>query len=114
MAHEIADKDDSGKAPWHLFPWDAARQIVAVLRFGAGKYGDRNWERGLAYSRVYSALLRHLVAWWEGEPCDEETGSSHLAHAGCCLLFLLAFEGRGMRQLDDRPSRAEFTDRTVH
>src|SRR5690606_23402850 len=87
MAHEIADKDDSGKAPWHLFPWDAARQIVAVLRFGAGKYGDRNWERGIAYSRVYSALIRHLVAWWEGEPATRKRGShtSPTPAAACCF-----------------------------
>lgn len=96
-------KDDNGKAPWHLFPWDAARQIVAVLQFGAGKYGERNWETGIAYSRCYSALIRHLTAWWEREPCDKETGLSHLAHAGCCLVFLLAYEVRGMVQFDDRP-----------
>lgn len=96
-------KDDQGKLPWHLLPWDAVGGIVEVLRFGAGKYGERNWETGIAYSRCYSALIRHLTAWWEKEPRDEETGLSHLKHAGCCLLFLLAYEVRGMTQYDDRP-----------
>lgn len=99
-------KDDQGKLPWHLLPWDAVGGIVEVLRFGAGKYGERNWETGIAYSRCYSALIRHLTAWWEREPCDEETGLSHLKHAGCCLLFLLAYEVRGMTQYDDRPGEA--------
>lgn len=100
-------KDDIGKLPWHLLPWDAVEGIVEVLRFGAGKYGERNWERGIAYSRVYSALIRHLVAWWRRAPADDETGLSHLKHAGCCLLFLLAYEARGMQRLDDRPRRGK-------
>ena len=112
-------KHDAGKDPWHLLPWDAVRQVVAVLRFGASKYGDRNWESGIRYSRCYSALLRHMTAWWEGESRDPETGLSHLAHAGCCVVFLLAFEVRGLRALDDRPRVArtieapELTERGV-
>lgn len=101
MANE-GRKDDQGKLPWHLLPWDAVEGIVEVLRFGGGKYGERNWERGIAYSRVYSALIRHLVAWWRRAPGDDETGLSHLKHAACCVLFLLAYEARGMEHLDDR------------
>lgn len=95
-------KADAGKDPWELAPWDALRAVVAVLAFGAGKYGARNWERGMAWSRLYSATIRHLTAWWQGEARDAETGLPHLAHAACCVLFLLAFELRGMSG-DDRP-----------
>lgn len=95
-------KDDGGKDPWHLMPWDAARGIVKVLAFGAGKYGDRNWERGMSWSRCFSALIRHSTAWWQGEDRDAETGHSHLWHAGCCIMFLIAFEARGIG-VDDRP-----------
>ncbi len=98
-----ARKYDSHKDPWHLLPTDAVRRIVAVLGFGAGKYGPRNWESGMAWSRCYAALLRHLTAWWEGEKADEETGMSHLWHAGCCILFLIAYELRGVGT-DDRPT----------
>lgn len=99
-------KHDSGKDPWHLLPWDAARGIVRVLAFGAGKYGDRNWERGMAWSRPFAALQRHLTAWWEGERADPETGYSHLWHAGCCLVFLISYEIRGVGT-DDRPAARE-------
>jgi len=95
-------KADTGKDPWHLVPWDAVRAVVTVLAFGAGKYGDRNWERGMAWSRCFAALMRHMTAWWHREGADPETGYSHLAHACCCLLFLLAMELRGIGQ-DDRP-----------
>lgn len=95
-------KDDGGKAPWHLLPPDALNEIVLVLEFGARKYGDRNWERGMAWSRPFSALMRHMWAWWRGEDFDPETGYSHLAHAGCCILFLMTYRGRDVG-VDDRP-----------
>ena len=98
-------KDDQGKDPWHLAPWDAFRAIVKVLNFGAGKYAPRNWERGMAWSRPYGALIRHLTSWWEGEAADAETGYSHLWHAGCCVAFLIAYEIRGIGE-DDRPKAA--------
>jgi len=94
-------KKDAGKDPWHLVPWDAVRAIVKVLQFGANKYAPRNWEKGMAWSRPYDALMRHMTAWWEGEHKDAETGFSHLWHAGCCILFLIAFEIRGIGK-DDR------------
>jgi Domain of unknown function (DUF5664) len=95
-------KNDQGKDPWHLLPWDAVRAIVKVLGFGASKYDPRNWEKGMAWSRPYAGLMRHMTAWWEGEPADPETGYSHLWHAGCCIVFLIAYELRGKGH-DDRP-----------
>lgn len=70
---------------------------------GAEKYGERNWERGIAWSRVFAAALRHLWAWWRGENADPETGLPHLAHAACNLLFLLAYHRRQIGP-DDRPA----------
>lgn len=98
-------KDDTGKEPWHLAPWDAFRAIVCVLRFGAAKYEARNWEKGMAWSRPFAALQRHLTAWWDGEAKDAETGMSHLWHAGACVVFLIAYEIRNVGK-DDRPGAA--------
>lgn len=96
-------KHDTGKDPWDLLPWDAVREIVKILAFGASKYAPRNWEKGIVYSRLFAALQRHALAWWEREDRDPETGRSHLAHAACCVCFLLAFVLRGRVDLDDRP-----------
>jgi len=101
-----AQKFDGNKLPWHLLPTDAIRCIVSVLAFGASKYAARNWELGMDWSRPYAALLRHLTSWWEGEKADPETGYSHLWHAGCCILFLIAYELRGIGK-DDRPKAGE-------
>jgi hypothetical protein len=100
---DVAVKHDTQKDPWHLAPWDAIAAIVKVLMFGANRYGPRNWEQGFDWSRLYSATLRHLTAWWQGESNDADTGYSHLWHAGCCILFLIAHEMRGIGR-DDRPT----------
>lgn len=99
---EEGRKDDSEKLPWGLLPFDALNEIVKVLLFGKTKYGARNWERGMDWNRPFDALMRHMTAWWQREDRDQETGTSHLANAGCCLLFLLAYEIRGIGR-DNRP-----------
>lgn len=96
-------KDDTGKLPLHLLPTDALEAVTEVLQFGATKYAERNWEAGMAWSRLYAALLRHLWAWWRGFDRDPETGLSHLAHVCCCVLFLLAYHLR-QAGTDDRPA----------
>jgi hypothetical protein len=45
--------------------------------------------------------MRHLHAFNDGEDKDPESGLSHLAHASCCLMFLLEFE-KTHQELDDR------------
>jgi hypothetical protein len=101
-------KYDSGKLPYHLLPPELLESIAEVLDFGAKKYAPRNWELGMSWSRVFSALMRHMWAWFRGEDKDPETGFSHLAHAACCIAFLLTYEKRNIGE-DDRPviSRSE-------
>jgi len=97
-------KHDGGKLPWHLLPPDVIEEVLKVLDFGAKKYAPRNWEKGMAWSRPFSALMRHMWAWWRGEDRDAETGLSHLAHAACCIIFLLGYELRKIGK-DDRPHK---------
>jgi len=95
-------KNDKGKARFDLLPPEALEKICLAFNYGAEKYADRNWEKGLAYGRCFAALMRHLWAWWRREETDPESGLSHLAHAGACLFFLIAFVERGRIDLDDR------------
>lgn len=94
-------KFDSAKTRYDLIPPGALKEIADVLTYGATKYSAHNWAAGTEWSRYYNALRRHLEDWWGGEDDDPETNYKHLAHAGCCLLFLLAYaqEGGGT---DDR------------
>jgi hypothetical protein len=93
--------ESASKPRLELLPSAAIEQIAEVLTYGAAKYDDNNWCRGARWGRYYAALLRHLFAWWRGEDRDPETGMSHLAHAGCCLLFLMEYQRNGWGA-DDR------------
>lgn len=84
-----------------LLSREALVQIAQVLTFGAKKYEAQNWRKGLAWSRVLGAALRHLMAFNDGEDKDPETGLSHLAHLGCCTMFLLEYE-KTHKELDNR------------
>jgi hypothetical protein len=96
-----AVKYDSKKTRLELIPPEMINALGEILTFGANKYEERNWEKGMAWSRCYGALQRHLWSWWSGENNDPETGKSHLWHASCCLAFLVAYEARGTGE-DDR------------
>jgi hypothetical protein len=97
-------KADDGKAPYHLLAPEMLDAVAHVLDFGAKKYAPRNWELGMSWSRPFSALMRHMWAWWRGETHDPETGMSHLWHAACCIMFLIAYEAR-KAGTDDRPNK---------
>lgn len=83
-------KDDAGKPRWSLIPWASMREVLGVLEYGARKYDVDNWQRVPdARQRYFDAGMRHMLAWWQGERKDPESGWHHLAHAACCMLFLI-------------------------
>ncbi len=96
-----ATKHDSAKPDLSMLPYSSLTQIVLVMEFGKKKYGRDNWRKGMNWTRLSSAALRHLFAWIGGEDKDPESELSHLAHAGCNILFLLEFL-LTKPELDDR------------
>lgn len=102
-------KYDAAKLRYDLLPPELLQAVATILTFGAAKYGDRNWERGMAWGRLFGALMRHAWAWWSGETYDGETKKSHLWHAACCIAFLIAYEERGVGT-DDRARSLPETD----
>ncbi len=93
-------KYDQDKVRLDLLPPIALQEIGRVLTFGAQKYGANNWRKGINYTRLIAALMRHMNAYNAGEDIDSESGMSHLAHAGCCIMFLIGLQDR--KDLDDR------------
>lgn len=102
-------KYDSGKPRMDLIPPELMTEVAKILTFGAEKYADRNWEKGMDWGRVYGALQRHLWKWWNREDKDEETNESHLAHAACCIAFLIAYEQRNI----GKDTRNEHKENTI-
>lgn len=101
VAKGTAVKFDTDKLPLNLLSTEAMNQTAAVLKFGAQKYAEHNWRNGFTWGRPLAAAMRHLTAFNDGEDKDPESGLSHLAHAACCIMFLLEFE-KTHPELDDR------------
>lgn len=104
MPDEPGVKFDGGKRPWRLLPWKATGVVVDVLKFGAEKYSPDNWRKvPQARERYFDAAIRHLEAWHGGEMMDPESGLHHLAHAACCVLFILELELADHPRVGDPP-----------
>jgi hypothetical protein len=102
-----AQKFDGEKSRLDLIPTSALVAEGHVLKFGAEKYstketpGEHNWRKGLKFSQLVGAAMRHITAFNEGEDFDPESGLSHLAHARCCLAFLIEYQTSNSG-IDDR------------
>ena len=81
-------KYDDGKSPYDLLDPIALEGLASVLAFGAKKYASWNWAKGISYTRLIAALLRHTFAILRGELIDPESGLPHINHVGCCWMFL--------------------------
>jgi len=94
-------KHDIEKAPMALLPPRALEQVAKAMGYGAQKYGMYNYLKGIGYSRMLSALLRHTFQYLKGEDCDVESGLPHWAHIGANVLMLgeMTFE---RPEMDDR------------
>jgi len=92
MSRSYERKFDNGKLRWDLLPWDSVEQIVDILTYGEKKYDADSWKLvDDAENRYFSALLRHLIAYKQGEDIDQESSKLHLAHVATNALFLLWF-----------------------
>lgn len=95
-------KHDTGKLRYDLIPPYPMALVAEVYTIGARKYADRNWEKGIAWARIFRALLGHAWAWFLGEKHDPKDGQHHLASVVWCALALMEFEVTH-KELDDRP-----------
>ena len=100
-----AIKHDSGKERFDLLPQGPLFEVARVYTIGAAKYGDYNWAKGFAFSRVFAAMMRHAWKFWRGESIDTEDGQQHLASVVWCAMTLMHFDTHQekYKQFDDRP-----------
>jgi hypothetical protein len=97
------DQIATNKLPLHLVsPIVQAYQAIAHY-LGNVKYGSWNFRTGGARVSVYySALMRHMGAWLEGEELDPVDGTPHLANALACINIIIEAKHYGTL-VDDRP-----------
>lgn len=90
-----------GKPKLSLVPYEAQCEIAKVIEKGSEKRGLHEWREGRDWTKEVDAIQRHLGQWNNGEDKDEETGLSHLAHAGARLMMLITYEATNTGK-DDR------------
>ena len=94
------------KAPLSTISGPVLLEVGLGMMEGARKYGRHNYrEAGVRGSTYYDATIRHLIAWYEGEDIDPDSGLSHITKAIASLTVLrdaMIFKN----WTDDRPPKA--------
>lgn len=106
----MEQKDTNPKAPFgdarvpmSTVPATVMAELAVALLEGALKYGRHNYRvDGCRASTYYDATMRHLMAWWEGEDIDRDSGLHHLTKAIASLTVLRDAMLLG-KVNDDRP-----------
>lgn len=102
---ETNPKDALGikKVPLHCVPSAPLLEVGLAMMEGGRKYGAHNYRAiGVRASTYYDAAMRHLIAWWEGEDIDPDSGLHHVIKAAASL-FVLRDSMFMKNYEDDRP-----------
>lgn len=102
MSEQQGRKNDNQKPDTSLIPSAATLEEAAVWTFGKQKYSAHNWHKGISYSRILSALDRHLQLLKAGNDYDYENGFHNGAAIRCCAAMLIQFTLENRTDLDDR------------
>jgi hypothetical protein len=110
MSEKLTNPKDAvgiKKAPLSTVSAPVMMEVGVAMMEGARKYGRHNYrEAGVRGSVYYDATIRHLVAWWEGEDIDPDSGLSHITKAIASLTVLRDSMIRGNWD-DDRPPKVQ-------
>lgn len=107
MSGEIRDVSATGGAKGvkperiDLVPVHPLLALARLYARGAEKYDNHNWRKGYAWSNSYAALMRHAMAFWNGEDIDPELQEPHMAAVAFHAFALLQFM-RDYPEYDDR------------
>lgn len=88
----------TGKGRFDLVTPFGLMRLAKWYELGAQKYSDRNWEKGMPFSRYVDSAMRHLVKYIMGM-----TDEDHLAAAAWNILCIIHHEELGQTDLDDMP-----------
>lgn len=84
-----ATKFDTGKPKLSYVPQLALWEVGKSFSYGAAKYAEFNYSKGMEYTRLTDAALRHINQALRGEDIDEESQCYHISNAIASLMMLL-------------------------
>lgn len=94
-----AQREDSfGKGRPDLISPYALTRLAKWTELGGAKYGDRNWESGMYYTRYTASMFRHLIAWMKGDNSE-----CHLSAIMWNAMAIMHHQELGEIQWDDMP-----------
>lgn len=91
-----------GKGRFDLISPHMLRRLAGVYERGAKNHGDRNWEKGIPFSRCMDSALRHMNQYLAGMR-DED----HLAQAIWNITAIIHFEENRRDDLNDLPKEGQ-------
>lgn len=93
------------KTPMSTLCAPVLMEMALGMYEGARKYGRHNYRVvGVLGSVYYDAAMRHLMAWFEGEDIDPDSGLHHVTKALSTLMVLRDAMIQD-KFVDDRPPR---------
>lgn len=111
-----AVREGIGKLYFRHVPLESIAAGAASLEYGAQKYSDRNWEKGLPWQQLIDSLRRHLDDFERGHDIDDGPTGSGLPHicmimANAMMLSASVMRGIGqdnrLPKVDDMAFRAK-------
>ena len=73
-------KADDGKIRFDLIDAEVNEELAKVLTFGAEKYAEENWRKGINFKRLIAAAKRHLNEIEKNNDLDVSTLAKENAH----------------------------------
>jgi hypothetical protein len=80
-----AMREAIGVPYFRQLPLESLAAGAAALEYGAAKYENRNWEKGLPWQQMIDSLKRHIDDFERGRDYDDAEGGSGLPHI--CLIM---------------------------
>jgi hypothetical protein len=88
-----------------ISPW-ALNRLARHYENGSEKYSERNWEKGMPFSRYTASMFRHVLAWMQKNKSED-----HLAAIAWNAFAIMHHQELGEDKVwDDIPDREIDTD----
>lgn len=91
-------ENQEGKGRPDLITPFALTRLAKHYENGSKKYADRNWEKGMKFSRYTASIFRHLIAWMKGDESED-----HLAAIAWNAFAIMHHQELKQTELDDMP-----------
>jgi len=87
-----------GRGRFDLIPPGPIARLALVYERGAKAYGERNWEKGMKFSRLLNSTLRHISKYMLGKKEED-----HIVQAIWNLMAVAHFQDH-LPELNDLPA----------